>query len=48
MAKPGGHQDAAYLAEAVKEHGVTVLQMVPSLLTVMLKSKLLRESTTLR
>jgi non-ribosomal peptide synthetase component F/acyl carrier protein len=36
LARPGGHQDAAYLAAAVREHGVTVLQLVPSMLRVLL------------
>jgi amino acid adenylation domain-containing protein len=36
LARPGGHQDAAYLAEAVVRHGVTTLQLVPSMLRVML------------
>ena len=36
MARPGGHQDSAYLAEAVASHGVTTLQLVPSMLQVML------------
>jgi amino acid adenylation domain-containing protein/non-ribosomal peptide synthase protein (TIGR01720 family) len=32
MARPGGQHDPAYLAEAVRMHGVTVLQLVPSVL----------------
>ena len=36
MARPGGHQDSAYLADAVALHGVTTLQLVPSMLQVML------------
>jgi amino acid adenylation domain-containing protein/non-ribosomal peptide synthase protein (TIGR01720 family) len=32
MARPGGQHDPAYLAEAVRLHGVTVLQLVPSVL----------------
>jgi amino acid adenylation domain-containing protein len=32
MARPGGQHDPAYLAEAVRTHGVTVLQLVPSVL----------------
>src|SRR4029079_9725489 len=36
MARPGGHQDSAYLADAVASHGVTTLQLVPSMLQVML------------
>jgi amino acid adenylation domain-containing protein len=37
LARPDGHQDAAYLAAAVERHGVTVLQLVPSLLAVFLQ-----------
>ncbi|ARU63613.1 hypothetical protein CBW65_23305 [Tumebacillus avium] len=48
MAKPGGHGDPVYLADAVKAHGVTLLQLVPSLLTVLLKGKLLNGADTLR
>jgi amino acid adenylation domain-containing protein/non-ribosomal peptide synthase protein (TIGR01720 family) len=32
LADPGGHRDAAYLGRAVCELGVTVLQLVPSML----------------
>jgi pristinamycin I synthase-3/4 len=32
LARPGAHGDTAYLARAVAERGVTVLQLVPSLL----------------
>ncbi len=36
IARPGGHQDSAYLASMIKQHGVTILQLVPSLLRVLL------------
>ena len=36
LARPGGHQDSAYLAEAISLHGVTTLQLVPSMLQVIL------------
>ncbi|WP_132945411.1 non-ribosomal peptide synthetase [Tumebacillus sp. BK434] len=48
LAKPGGHQDPVYLAEAVKAHGITLMQLVPSLLTLMLNGKLLSGADTLR
>ncbi|ASS74693.1 hypothetical protein CIG75_06710 [Tumebacillus algifaecis] len=48
IAKPGGHQDPVYLSDAIKRYGVTMLQVVPSLLSVLLKSKLLRSAKTLR
>jgi amino acid adenylation domain-containing protein len=37
MAIPGGHQDSSYLVEAVARHGITVLQLVPSMLQVVLE-----------
>jgi amino acid adenylation domain-containing protein len=36
LARPQGHQDAAYLLDAVTRHGVTTLQVVPSLLRILL------------
>jgi amino acid adenylation domain-containing protein/FkbM family methyltransferase len=36
VARPGGHQDPAYLVEAVERHGITVLQLVPSMLRLFL------------
>src|ERR1051325_1925858 len=36
LAKPEGHQDAAYMAEEIVRRGVTTLQLVPSMLRVML------------
>jgi amino acid adenylation domain-containing protein len=36
MARPQGHRDTAYLAEAVATHGITVLQLVPSVLAPLL------------
>jgi amino acid adenylation domain-containing protein/FkbM family methyltransferase len=37
LAAPEGHQDTAYLVNAVIEHEVTTLQMVPSMLRVLLE-----------
>lgn len=37
LAEVGGERDAAYLADAVAEHEVTVLQLVPSMLRVWLE-----------
>jgi len=34
VARPGGHQDAAYLARLIREAGVTTLHFVPSMLQV--------------
>jgi amino acid adenylation domain-containing protein len=39
LARPGGQQDPAYLVEAVVEHQVTVLQLVPSMFGVWLKEE---------
>ncbi len=36
MARAGGQQDSSYLARMITEHGVTILQLVPSLLRVLL------------
>jgi amino acid adenylation domain-containing protein len=36
MAKPGGHQDPDYLAEAIEHNGITVLHFVPSMLQLFL------------
>src|SRR5262249_45652999 len=36
LAAPDGHRDTAYLARAIEEHRVTVLQVVPALLDLLL------------
>ncbi|WP_172844422.1 non-ribosomal peptide synthetase [Tumebacillus algifaecis] len=36
LAEPGGHLDARYLIRVMQEHNVTVLQVVPSMLTMLL------------
>ena len=35
MARPGGHQDSGYLVRTIVEHGVTVVQVVPMLLRML-------------
>jgi amino acid adenylation domain-containing protein len=35
MARPGGHQDSGYLVRTIMEHGVTVIQVVPTLLRML-------------
>jgi amino acid adenylation domain-containing protein len=35
MARPGGHQDSEYLVRTIMEHGVTVIQVVPTLLRML-------------
>jgi natural product biosynthesis luciferase-like monooxygenase protein/amino acid adenylation domain-containing protein/non-ribosomal peptide synthase protein (TIGR01720 family)/FkbM family methyltransferase len=37
LPKPGEHQDPTYLVDAIAEHEITVLQVVPSLLQVVLE-----------
>ena len=37
MARPDGHKDPAYLAAAVREHGITTLHFVPSMLHAFLE-----------
>ena len=37
LARPGGHQDSAYLAEVVGAEGITFLHAVPTLLRVLLE-----------
>ncbi|HYG61537.1 MAG TPA: amino acid adenylation domain-containing protein [Thermoanaerobaculia bacterium] len=48
LARPGGHQDSAYLAGAVAEQRVTVLQLVPSLLGPFLDEPAAAECRSLR
>nr|QEO74429.1 condensation domain-containing protein [uncultured bacterium] len=48
MARPGGHQDAAYLVDAVRRHEITVLQLVPSMLRVLLDEFALESCRGLR
>ena len=47
MARPEGHRDTAYLVRAVIEHGVTELQLVPSLLEMLVLEPELERATTL-
>jgi len=37
MAQPGGHRDSRYLVEAVARHGITTLQVVPSMLRMLVE-----------
>jgi len=37
MARPGGHQDSSYLVQTIIEHGVTVVQIVPMLLRMLVE-----------
>ena len=48
IAKPGGHQDGDYLIRAIAQQGVTVLQLVPSLLRILLNTGNLGRCQSLR
>ncbi len=48
IARPGGHQDAAYLAQMVAQQGITIIQLVPSLLRMLLEEEGFGRSTSLR
>ncbi|MCC5611281.1 amino acid adenylation domain-containing protein [Nostoc sp. CHAB 5834] len=39
LARPGGHQDTAYLVKVITEQQITVLALVPSILRVLLEEK---------
>jgi amino acid adenylation domain-containing protein len=41
VARPGGHQDSAYLAELIAQQKITVLHFVPSMLQVFLEQPIL-------
>jgi amino acid adenylation domain-containing protein len=43
LAQPGGHQDSAYLVKTIAAAGVTVLQVVPTLLQLLVKEAGLEE-----
>ena len=38
IARPDGHRDAAYLLRTIEQHGVTVTELVPSMLQVVLEA----------
>ena len=48
MAEPGGHQDTTYLVNAIAEHEITVLQLVPSMLQIVLEEPGIENCETLR
>ncbi|WP_035982540.1 non-ribosomal peptide synthetase, partial [Bradyrhizobium sp. STM 3843] len=48
IARPGGHQDPAYLAELIEQTGVTILHFVPSMLQAFLEAADLAHCGTLR
>lgn len=48
IAKPSGHKDPAYLAAVIRAHGVTTLQLVPSMLRLFLRERTVGECQSLR
>jgi amino acid adenylation domain-containing protein/FkbM family methyltransferase len=48
VARPGGHRDPEYLADVIREQGVTVAHFVPSMLGVFLDEPAAAECTGLR
>ena len=49
MAHPEGHRDSSYLADAVARHGITTLQLVPSMLRMLVEEPgLAASAATLR
>ena len=48
MARPGGHQDPAYLIRVIKERGITVMHFVPPMLRVFLEEPGVSDCTGLR
>ncbi|HEV2268391.1 MAG TPA: amino acid adenylation domain-containing protein [Steroidobacteraceae bacterium] len=48
IARPGGHQDPAYLADAIQSHGVTIAHFVPSMLNLFLEGADLDRCGSLR
>ncbi|RKH18541.1 amino acid adenylation domain-containing protein, partial [Corallococcus sp. CA041A] len=48
VAKPGGHQDAAYLVDLMAREGITTAHFVPSMLQVFLEEPGLERCTALR
>jgi len=48
LAQPGGHQDSAYLLKLIAQQQVTILQLVPSGLRMLLEEKMLDTCKSLR
>jgi amino acid adenylation domain-containing protein/non-ribosomal peptide synthase protein (TIGR01720 family) len=48
MAQPGGHRDSAYLVRELAHHEITILQLVPSMLRVLLDEPGLSACRSLR
>jgi amino acid adenylation domain-containing protein len=48
IAKPNGHQDALYMSETITRHQVSVLQLVPTLLRILVESPEFKTCRSLR
>ena len=48
MARPGGHQDPAYLVRTIRDEGITTLHFVPSMLQVFLEAPGVEGCSSLR
>lgn len=48
MAEPDGHQDTAYLVNAITAYEITILQLVPSMLQIVLEERGIENCRTLR
>ena len=48
VARPGGHQDPRYLVDTIIQHHVTILQLVPSLLRMLLETPEFKHCYSLR
>ena len=48
MARPGGHQDPAYLVRIIMEHRITIIHFVPSMLRYFLEASGIENCTSLR
>ena len=48
VAKPEGHKDSRYLLDLIREHAVTTMHFVPSMLQVFLEEPNLESATSLR
>ncbi len=48
LARPAGHQDSVYLSQVMTEQQITILQLVPSLLQLLLEEKEFRACRSLR
>ncbi len=48
LAEPGGHRDPDYLIQTIREHNITILQVVPTLLRLLVQQDELADCDTLR